>query len=161
MNRLKNNQRGFTYMEVMLSLTIFSFVLTSAFYFYSNNQQLIEYEIQETEIQMHARTVLNRTSLELSYGKKLEWTDNMIVSINPDGSFIPIIDTSGYTYRGRVNVLKDSDGIKIVTQNGELISDKLNGFTVELVEDTFIVTVTAEYRKKTIEFKKKFYKHKL
>lgn len=161
MHHLLNNQRGFTYMEVMLSLTIFSFVLTSGFYFYSNNQKLIEHEVEEAEVQMHARTLLNRTSLELSYGKNLDWTDNMIVSVNADGSFIPVIDNSGYTYRGRINILRDTDGLKVVNEKGQLISDKLKDFRIEIDGDTFTITITAEHRKKIIEFKKKFYKHKL
>lgn len=161
MSYLRNNQHGFTYMEVMLSLTIFSFMLTSGFYFYSNNQQLIVREIEESEVQAHARTVLNRTSLELSYGKNLDWIDNMIVSVNPDGSFTPVIDASGYTYRGRLNVLRTTDGLTIVNEHGDLISDQMKDFTIVENNDIFTITITAAYRDKETIYTKKFYKHKL
>lgn len=155
------SERGFTYMEVMLSFVIFSIILSMGFGFYSHNQKLIEREIHSEEIQTHARTVLNRTLLELSYGDNLEKIDDLIVNVRPDGSFTPILDLSGYTERGRLNVLRETDGLVLSNEKGEVLSDKLTNFNVTEEGDIFVITVTVVIDEKEIHAVRKYYKHKL
>lgn len=157
---LKSN-RGFSYLEVMLSLVLFSFILSMGFQFYSNNQKLMEREIHNEEIQTHVRTLLNRTALELSYGENLTKVDDLIVSVNQEGSFTPIVDLSGFTQRGRINLVTDIDEIKVVNQKGETISDQIIEFSIEEENDLFIIKVIAELNGKEFISLKKIYKHKL
>ena len=163
MKYLKSN-RGFTLLEVVTSIALFSFLLISVFQFYSNQQELMAYEIQKQDTKTHARTVMNRIFIELSYATNLKVDENlnMVVMVSEEGNLIPIIDFTGYTERGRLNYLTGEKHDMIVNEKSEIISDQIDDFSITYQDDKISISVTVNDKKnKPYTLKRDFYLHKL
>lgn len=160
---LKSN-RGFTFLEIMTAMALFSFLLVSVFAFYSHQQKLMAHEIQKQDVKTHARTVINRAFLELSYASNIEVDDtlNMVVMVSEDGGFTPIIDFTGYTKSGRLNYLKGEKHDMIVNERGEIISDRIDDFSITSDNNRISISVTVSDKKnKPYTLKKDYYLPKL
>lgn len=71
MKKFLSNREGFTLVEVLLVLTIFSTILTSMFKFYFWGTKILIANNQKIEILQHARIALNRMSRELRQAKEI------------------------------------------------------------------------------------------
>lgn len=126
---MKNSARGFTLLEVMVTIGIFGLVLSSFMVYYSNEIRQYYSKENTIELRQSARIALDRvaTKIRSSVGLAVTTDGEGNVSAIKDYEDNLIINT-GSSSGGEINY--DSDKDELVDGSGNKIAGNITDFTI-------------------------------
>jgi len=114
------NKKGFTILELMISIFIFGMVSTIAVNFITTSSKSIRFSDEQGTAVENARNAVNQMVSELKEAKHSEGTDSAIKKMeDQDLIYYADYDNDGKTEQIRYTI-DDKDLIKIITEPGTL-----------------------------------------
>lgn len=159
-------ERGFTLMEIMISLTVLTLVMGAIFEFYMSSQVAFSHEMAQSALDAKARRLADELSRELSYAfvqaspsdPAAEVQFQKVIGITTDGTFSPIKGNDFFSTTGSgtisYGVIADSQGNTLFRrqwENGTIIEQSsragdlaAGGLTVNITGNSIFVRVVLE-----------------